>query len=69
VVVHVAFGFGKELDTIGLKELLGDRFGDLAAGNEDLAIKVFEQGCYRFAVVSITRCDLDIEQLPLVVDY
>ena len=69
VVFHVASGFGKDLDAIGLKELLCERFGDIAAVSEDLAIEVFKQGFYRFAVVSIARGDLDIEQLTLVIDH
>lgn len=63
VVFHVASGFGKELDAIGLKESFCQRFGNIASVSEDFTVEVFKQGLYRFAVVSIARCDLDVEQL------
>lgn len=69
MVFHVALGFGKELDAIGLKEALCQGLGDIPSVSKHLAVEGFDQVFHGLAVVSIAGSDLDVEQLTLVIDH
>ncbi len=69
MVFHIPSGLSKELDAMGLKEPLCECFGDIAPVGKDLAIETLKQVSNGLAVVGIAGCDLDIEQLTLVIDH
>ena len=61
VVLHIAPGFGKELNIKGFKQLLCQLRADVASVGKDFATQAAEQVYDGVAIVCIARCHRDIK--------
>ena len=61
VVLHIAPGFGKELNIKGFEQLLCQLRADVASVGKDFATQAAEQVYDGFAIVCIARCNRDIQ--------
>lgn len=69
VILHVAFGFGKEGNAISTEQLVHQALGDVASVGEDFAEEGLQQLHHRLVVINIAWCQPQVEQFTMFVDY
>ena len=66
--LHVAFGFGKQLNAAGVEQVLKQGLRNLAPVRKDFAKQGFESVGPRCAIVDVAGGEPDVEPCALVLD-
>ena len=67
-ILHIRSEFGDQLDGEGLVEIIEQRLGEIAFVSKDLSEQPFDQFRDRLAIIDISGCEQNTEQLASVIE-